>query len=418
MIMRHTRRTLLKGAAALGLGSQALAWNGPTEDAKKRSVVLIFLRGGADFLNMIVPLTDPSYAISRPNIAIDKDDAVGLNRQWGLHPALSVLKPIYDEGLLVPIIGTGSPHPTRSHFDAEDFMNYAAPGSRTMVSGWMNRYLSATANPEAETQSEFRGIGMQRLLPTSVRGEYPVLAVPDGFGSKRASSVLDRFGKFYGADDEPEESEGDPMEDRPKEKGDVDVLKSGRITVKSLRRFREIVSSRGGDDHGYPSTRLGDGMERIAQVILSGEGLEMAAIDYGGWDHHAGQGGAQGAQANKLRELGGAMAAFRSHLGERAQDTVLMVMTEFGRTVHENGSAGTDHGHGSGMFLMGGDMKSGKVYGKYDGLRTAKLYEARDLPVTTDYRDVIGTVLQGHMGFKVPKEFFPDYRSKNLKLFR
>ncbi len=418
-----SRRNLLKGAAALSLSTQASALArmngyGFDESHRTRSLVLIYLRGGADFLNMIVPRTDPSYELCRPTIGIKADEVVELSRNWGLHPALAALKPIYEEELLVPYIGVGSPHPTRSHFDAQDFMNFGAPGDRSVVNGWMNRYLTLSQKTEEGTQNEFRGIGMQRLLPIAVRGSYPVLAVPDDFASRRATSVLDRFGKFYGADGEVKEDSEGEMGSRPQPADGLDVLQSGKNTIESLRRFREIVSAKGLQNFGYPDTSIGEGMQRIAQVILSGEGLEVAAIDFNGWDHHARQGGARGSQANKLKELGDALAAFRKQLGERIGETMVMVMTEFGRTVHENGSGGTDHGHGSGMFLMGGGLRGGKVHGSFDGLRTNSLYEGRDLPVTTDYRDVIAAVLRGHMNFKAPKDFFPDYKAKKLKLFK
>ena len=416
-----SRRNLLKGAAALSLSTHAAALArmnsyGFDESHRTKSMVLVYLRGGADFLNMIIPRTDPSYEICRPTIGIKKNEMVELSRHWGLHPALKSLKPIYDEGLLIPYTGVGSPHPTRSHFDAQDFMNFAAPGDRTVVNGWLNRYLTLTSKADEPDVNEFRGIGMQRLLPIAVRGSYPVLAVPDDFASRRATSVLNRFGKFYGADGEMQ-NDGE-MDSRPEPTEGVDVLESGKNTIESLRRFREIVSAKQLENFGYPDTKLGEGMQRIAQVILSGEGLEVAAIDFNGWDHHVRQGGARGSQANKLRELSNSLAAFRKQLGDRIGETLVLVMTEFGRTVHENGSGGTDHGHGSGMFLMGGDLKGGKVYGDYSNLRTNNLYQGRDLPVTTDFRDVIGAVLRGHMDLKVPKDFFPDYRAKKLKLFR
>jgi uncharacterized protein (DUF1501 family) len=416
-----SRRNLLKGAAALSLSTHASALArmnsyGFDEGHRTRSLVLVYLRGGADFLNMIIPRSDPTYEICRPTIGIKKDEMIELSRHWGLHPALKALKPIYDEGLLVPYTGVGSPHPTRSHFDAQDFMNYAAPGDRSVVNGWMNRFLTLTSKAEEADVNEFRAIGMQRLLPIAVRGSYPVLAVPDDFASRRATSVLDRFGKFYGADGEMQ-NDGE-MDSRPEPTEGVDVLGSGKNTIESLRRFREIVSARKPEDFGYPRSSLGEGMQRIAQVILSGEGLEIAAIDFGGWDHHARQGGARGSQATKLNELGGALAAFRKQLGARIGETMVMVMTEFGRTVHENGSGGTDHGHGSGMFLMGGELKGGKVHGTFGNLRTNNLYQGRDLPVTTDFRDVVGSVLREHMELKLPKEFFPAYKPKKLKLFK
>lgn len=423
-----SRRGFLHGATALGLAAQAQALGlpllqGSRSAAKTRSVVVIFLRGGADFLNMIVPLRSDMYELKRPGIAIRPEVAVKLDSDWGLHPALQPLASLYEQELFLPIINAGSTHPTRSHFDAQDFMCYAAPGNRTVRSGWLNRYLAATQTAEG---NDFRALGMQRLLPTSLRGEFPVLAVPDEYQAKRSNDVLDYFEKFYGADGKKKEEgsgEGEDGEmggdmDRRREPNEgVDVVESGKVTIETLRRYRDIVSRSRVDDMGYPQSRLGEGLKRIGQVLLSDAGLEVAGIDYGGWDHHANQGGTDGPQARMLRDLGTSLAAFRKHLGETFENTMVVVMTEFGRTVIENGSGGTDHGHGSGMFLLGGGLKGGQVFGDWDGLRNEKLYEGRDLPVSTDFRDVFNTVLREHLDFKAPKEFFPGHKPKKLKLF-
>ena len=425
--MKHelTRRSILRGATTLGLAAPAAALGWPLfqDDRAKlpRSLVVIYLRGGADFLNMVVPRQERVYELTRPGIAITEEQAVPLDSHWALHPALAPLKPLFEEEVFVPVVCTGSPHATRSHFDAQDFMNYAAPGDRTVHDGWVNRFLTATAG---EGDQEFRAVGMQGLLPTALRGEFPVLAVPDNFESRRSDRVLDHFEKFYGADgkrrrDEEEDGESGEMGgsmDREPEEG-IDVVQSGKVTIETLRRFKEIVTRAGDDDHGYPNTRLGKGLRRIAQVLLSGEGLEVAGIDGGGWDHHANQGGVQGAHAILLRNVATSLAAFRKHMGAAFSSTQVMVMTEFGRTVLENGSGGTDHGHGSGMFLLGGGLKGGEVHGDWTGLRTDRLYQGRDLPVHWDFRDVFYTVLREHLDFKAPKGFFPDHRPKRLKLF-
>jgi uncharacterized protein (DUF1501 family) len=420
-----TRRQFLGGAAGLGLAATGSALGLPRleERGAGRSLVVVYLRGGADFLNMIVPRRDDAYELSRPGIAIREDELVPLDRDWGLHPALGALKSLHDEGLFAPVVAVGSPHPTRSHFDAQDFMNHGAPGDRTVHSGWLNRYLVAT-QPEDAARNEFRGVGMQRLLPTALRGDFPVLAVPDGFDGRRGGGILDRFEKFYGADrrrPEPEEEGEDaPMErggmGRREEEG-LDVVHSGKVTIETLRRFQEIVAAPVETDHGYPRSRFGDGMRRIAQVLRSGEGLEVAGIDVDGWDHHANQGGAEGTQARQLEDLALGLAAFRRHMGEAFASTVVLVMTEFGRTVRENGSGGTDHGHGSGMLVLGGGLREG-VQGDWKGLDLNSLYEGRDVPVTTDFRDLFATVLREHLDFRCPKDFFPGHRPRTVKLFR
>lgn len=428
MTHKLSRRHFLQGATALGLASHTpalglSALQEPGGAPPLRSLVVVYLRGGADFLNMVVPRKDRTYELVRPGIGIGEEAAVPLDSHWALHPALRPLLSLYEEEFFVPVVNTGSPHPTRSHFDAQDFMNYAAPGDRTVHDGWLNRYLTATAEGRSK---EFRAVGMQRLLPTALRGTFPVLAVPDNFENQRSSKVLDYFEKFYGADGRKTQGDdegggemgGDDM-DRDSERDEgVDVRESGKVTIETLRRFREIVGRSRDADFGYPRSGLGVGLQRIAQVLKAREGLEVAAIDVNGWDHHANQGGDQGAQARMLADLAGALAAFRRHLGTEFASTLVMVMTEFGRTVLENGSGGTDHGHGSGMLLLGGGLKAGEVHGEWSGLKSDQLYQGRDLPVSTDYRDVFYTVLREHLDFKAPKEFFPDYKPKRLKLFR
>ncbi|MFT7670506.1 MAG: hypothetical protein ACI8X5_003215 [Planctomycetota bacterium] len=420
--MKHnlSRRAFIQGATAFGLAAHSQALCLPLVQDKgsssaKRSVVVIYLRGGADFLNMLVPLRSVSYELKRPGIWITPDEVIKLDSHWGLHPALASLLPLYQAGEFLPIIGAGSPHPTRSHFDAQDFMGYAAPGDRTMRDGWLNRYLTATHTTES---NQFRALGMQRLLPTSLRGEYPVLAVPEGFDMAKSATVLSDFERFYGKPKKKSEDEDGEMDMGGEREGSIDVVQSGQLTIETLRRFKEIIAKAEGDASSYPNSDFGKGMRRIAQVIRSGEGVEVAGIDIGGWDHHANQGAASGSQAGKLKDLADTLVAFRKHLGDSFDDTVVMVMTEFGRTVMENGSGGTDHGHGSGMFLFGGGLKGGTVFGEWNGLKSEDLYQNRDLLVTTDFRDVFNTVLAEHLDFKAPKGFFPDYKKpKRLKLF-
>ena len=384
------------------------------------ALVVVYLRGGADFLNMIIPTRDPTYPIARPGIGItEADGRIDLDDEWALHPALADLIPLYKEGQLAPIINVGSPHTTRSHFDAQDFMEYAAPGDRSVRSGWLNRYLAIPSSAGARRakadgkDGEFRALGMQGLLPRSLRGDYPVLAVPSDAGSNESNDALDRFEKFYGAG----KKEGG-MDDRPLGSGDSgQIMASGKVTIETLRRLQDIIGRKETTNYGYPESSFGSGLRRIGQIIASGEGLEVAGIDIGGWDHHANQGGAAGRHSQMLANLGASLAAFARQMGGRLDRTAVLVMSEFGRTVNENGSNGTDHGHGGGMFLMGGGVEGGRVFGDWSGLRTNRLYQGRDLPVNTDFRDVFAEVLRNLFDFKTPKEFFPDYTPKRLHLF-
>ncbi len=408
-----TRRNFLLQAGALGASIPSLAsiggarWSGAL-GGDGSALVCIYLRGGADWLNMVVPFKDKNYQAVRPTLALGEDDGViAIDRKWALHPALTPLAELYKQKRFAPVVCVGSPHTTRSHFDAQDFMEFGAPGNRTVRSGWLNRYLGRSSTAES---SEFRAMALQELLPRSLRGEYPVLAVPSGLDRKKGSSTLDRFEEFYG-DGMPAggEMEGERTEDNDP----AGIVRSGRVTIETLRRYQEIVT-KSKSEVEYPKSRFGAGMQNIAKVLKAGEGMEVAGLDYTGWDHHAGQGGAEGRQANMLRDLAGSIASFGKDLGPRLDQTSIIVMTEFGRTVRENGNNGTDHGHGSGVFVIGGGVKGGEVHGSWPGLKDDDLYEGRDLQVTTDFRDVFHSVLESTFSFKVKKGFFPDYASRKV----
>ncbi len=412
------RRDFIKlsgaGALSLGLPLPAVHISG-IQRVGQRTLVVIYLRGGQDPLNTIVPYSDDRYYELRPTIAIPRKDSeagrgvIRLDKHFGLHPALAPLKPLYDAKLFAPILSVGSHHTTRSHFDAQDFMEYAAPGLRTEHNGWLNRYLTATKSKQGK-DSDLRALAMQGLLPRSLRGDYPVLAVPRIRRKKsKGGDVLDAFQKLY------EDDESNPMAkprrgSRRMEKRDDDVKIAGQTTIRALRRYERVTSQIKPTKAAYPNSRFGEKLKRIAQVIRSGETLEVACADYPGWDHHANEGGTDATIARMLGDLGQSLAAFMEDIGERAEDTLVLTMTEFGRTARENGNAGTDHGHGGLMFALGGQVKGGKVHGDWPGLGDNELYKGRDLAITTDFRDVINEALVEHMDFKPPRGFFPEYR--------
>jgi len=395
---------------------RAFGGNGP--DGPPPVLVTVYLRGGLDQLNVVVPYADSNYYKIRPTIAIPREGEEGdpgviqLDRRFGLHPSLAALKPFYDEKRFAPIVNAGSAHPTRSHFDAQDFMEYAAPGSRTVKDGWLNRYLSATAARD-RSESGLRALAMQGLLPRSLRGRYPVLAVPESVNQKKGDEVLEMFKDLYGCQKTGGRAKmggaGDMASGRRAEDA---VVATGRNTIQTLEKFKAIIRepAAAGAQASYPRGRLADRLGNIARVIRSDAGLEVAAIDIGGWDHHTGEGGNDGLLARMLKGLGDALAAFMTDLGPDLDRTLVFVMSEFGRTCRENGNAGTDHGHGGLFLLMGGKVRGGKVHGKWPGLDEKRMYQGRDLQVTTDFRDVFSDVLQHHLRFKPPKGFFPDYK--------
>jgi uncharacterized protein (DUF1501 family) len=425
-----TRRDFLAGAAATAAGAAGLSLTGSfartasagpeAEIVVKPCTVVIFLRGGQDALNTCVPWADGTYYDMRPNIGVPPPDkpggALALDGTFGLHPSLGGFKRLWDQGLLVPVVNAGSPHPSRSHFECQDFLDYGTAGDRSVHDGWLNRYLSATAGPGG-AGSEFRALAMQGRLPRSLRGAYPVLAVPDrlDFGGSRGedTDVLDLFDPLY---------KSPPSMERPGtmgERTDADTLtQNGRTTIDVLRRLEEIVSRKApGTEAVYPASagRLGQQLKRTARVLKAGQGLECVGIDWNGWDHHINEGGPQEQDliSRMLAQLGSAVETFFEDVKDMRNQVTLLVLTEFGRTNEENGNRGTDHGRGSVMFVAGGRVKGKKVYGEWAPLAGG----GRDLPVTTDFRSVYSEVLHGPMRLHPSKQLFPKFTPKPVGLF-
>jgi uncharacterized protein (DUF1501 family) len=421
----NTRRSFLTNTGAAVLGACALPsteifaqprLGGSKADKKGNTLVVIYLRGGADALNVVVPYSNPMYYTVRPTIAIQPEDKDGergvvkLNDHYGLHPAMAALKPFWDKKQLSAIVNVGSPHPTRSHFDAQDFMEYAAPGDRSMTNGWLNRYLAATQTQE---YNPMRAVAMQGLLPRALRGKYPVLAVPR-MSASESEGLLDLFDDVYknrgGVEKDVMEGElsGGAKAGR---KGAVDV---GRHTIETLRHYWEIVE---GEDAPptqakYPRGGLSTRLKAIAKLIKSECGLECAAVDKGGWDTHQGEGSDDGSINRLLGDLSASMAAFAKDLGKHLERTTILVMTEFGRTVAENGNRGTDHGRGGCMLAMGGKIDGGKIIGDYGTLERKALQDRRDLRVDIDFRTVFSEALKGTHGFDTPSGFFPIFSGR------
>ncbi|MEO1235148.1 MAG: DUF1501 domain-containing protein [Planctomycetota bacterium] len=407
------RSGLLLGAAGTAGLLPKLSFGQPRLDGKQPpTLVAVYLRGGADPINTVVPFGDPQYAKIRPGIAVERPRP--LNRYFGFHPALGDLADLYDRGLMCPILNVGSTHPTRSHFDAQDFMERAAPGVKSVTEGWLNRYLYAT---KSDLDGDLRAVSLQATLPRSLRGQYSALAVP-GYG---ANHVMDTFEGVYDCDSNKEaraknakppddpNSGGELPEDRMRQR----IAEAGDDGIRKLRELNELVDDRNRRPSGYPNTRLGRQFADIAQLIKADRGLEVAAVDYNGWDHHAFQGGDRGVMADMLGNLSRSIGAFVRDLGPKLDQTLVLTMSEFGRTVRENGNAGTDHGRAGFMFAVGGMVNGGKIYGKWTGLDRRQLVDGRDLRVHTDFRRVFAETLASLYGFEADKEnFFPDYRSR------
>lgn len=392
--------------------------------ARKKTLICIFQRGAVDGLSMVVPFGEKAYYTQRRSIAVpqpggDRGGAIDLDGFFGLHPSLAPLHDLYRRGEMAIVHAVGSPHPTRSHFDAQDFMETAAPGSKTTRDGWLNRVLLHTGcdcdgrspgNAKAHAadhaagqtamgataQETLRGIAMGASLPVSLRGKHPALAIED----------LARFGVAGGRDATLESA----FQRQYREAGDL-VASAADEAFEAIQLLRAAnpLQYRPAAGVRYPPGEFGRSLGQIAQLIKADVGVEIAFADIGGWDTHQAQGGAQGQLARRLDELARGVRALYDDLGDRMEDVVLLTMSEFGRTVAENGSGGTDHGHANCMLVMGGAVAGGHVRGQWPGLEREQLYEGRDLALTTDFRDVFAEVAGGHLGATRLDEIFPGY---------
>ncbi|WP_432798385.1 DUF1501 domain-containing protein [Poriferisphaera sp. WC338] len=439
--MGTTRRDFLKASAMLAastagtfspmLAARAFAQSDDLANMsgckETPTLIAIYLRGGADPLSTMIPFGDDLYYRMRPTIAVPQQSQDGrrgilrLNNYWGFHPAAAPLVELFRQDLLTTIMCVGSKHPTRSHFDAQDFMERAAPGIKTVTEGWLNRYLSLTQKSD---DHPLRAIAMQSILPRSLRGQYPVAVMP----RSNAESVAAPFASLYACEEgamQSSEAKGKTHligSDQPKnaDENKQRIMQAGYQGVQRVKRINELMRSRESKSE-YPSGGLGPKLRQLAKIINIDQKLEVAGVDYNGWDHHAYQGSTGGIMARMLDNLSQSIGAFVTDIGPHINNTVILVMSEFGRTVKENGNNGSDHGHGGFMMAIGGPVAGGKVMGKWSGLQRRNLYQGRDLPVHVDFRDVFASVLTGLFSFDhEAHDFFPKYSADNkyLKLFK
>jgi uncharacterized protein (DUF1501 family) len=400
-----SRRIFLKngGMALVSLGFAPTflartAWAGG-RDASEKVLIAIFQRGAVDGLNMIVPFGDAAYYQARPSIAIGRpgsdEGAVDLDGFFGLHPRMAPLAPFWERGSLAIVHATGSTHDTRSHFDAQDYMESGTPGVKSTRDGWLNRYLHAKEHQKA---TPFRAVALAQQLPRTLQGEAPALAI----------GRLDRFGIRPGRG-------GDGMEASFEEQyaaaGDSALGRTAAETFEAVRTLQRVDPSRYTPANGasYPRSAYGESLQQIAQLIKARVGLEVAFAESGQWDHHANEGSTNGQIANRLDDFSRGIAALATDLGEGMRDVVILTMSEFGRTVAENGNRGTDHGHGNAMLALGAGIKGGKVYGRWPGLAVEQRWQGRDLAITTDFRDVFAEVVTRHLGLADASPVFPGH---------
>ena len=382
--------------------------------SRGKTLICLFQRGAADALNVVVPHGEAAYYRLRPNIAIPRPTmatgqagAIDLDGFFGLHPSLAPMKPLWDLGILAPVHAVGSPSATRSHFDAQDYMETGTPDQKGTRDGWLNRYLAVKGTCEAgcahdAKPSPFRAVAMTQQTPRMLEGPAPTIAMNslDEFSVRATGPAADRLEALYrtGTADVVHAAGGEMFEA-------VKILKAA-----NPQKYQPQNNA------SYPSSQFGTRLRQIAQLIKSDVGLEVAFADVGGWDTHVNQGASTGQLAGRLDDFAKSIAALVADLGDRMADVTIMTMSEFGRTVRQNGNGGTDHGHASALFVIGGDVKGKKVYGKWPGLEPEQLYEGRDLALTTDFRSVFSEVAAKHLGATRLETVFPGFDAKHAGL--
>ena len=379
-------------AAVMGSAPSWLLRAAAQGSEKRRILVAVFQRGAADGLNIVVPFFEKRYYQLRPAIAVQAPGtnappiggAIDLDGRFALHPVLSPLKPLWDSKQLAIVHAAGSPDPSRSHFDAQEFMESGTPGVKSQ-DGWLNRALPLTTT----NTSAMRAVAVGTQVPRTLRGDRSAVAVNDlakfTAGNPDASAILERL--YAASGDAKLSAQGG---------GAFDTVR----TIEAIRKER-YAPANGAQYFG----EFGRKLQQVAQLIKANVGVEVAFVDIDGWDHHSNE---PNALQNLLREFGNSLVAFSKDMGDRMSEITVVTMSEFGRTAAENGNLGTDHGHGGVMMVLGGSVRGGSIYGPWPGLEPEQLFEQRDLAVTTDFRDVLGELVRDHLGQK-PELVFPGY---------
>jgi len=378
---------LKSGAMAmlsLGFAPTFLARTAAAAGSRRKLLIAVFQRGAVDGLNMVVPYGEADYYALRPSIAIPRPGAsdttaIDLDGFFGLHPRMSALKPLWDDHALAIVHACGSPDSTRSHFDAQDFMESATPGVKATRDGWLNRYLQASSTDH----NPLRGVALTRQMPRSLQGAAPALAMGSvaEFAVRGDAGTQQSFEAAFASA--------------------ADAVLNGTATeaFEAMRTLQKSPASmRTASTVTYPPSPFGQALQEVARLAKADVGLEVAFAEATQWDHHANEGNVTGQIANRLDDFSRSLATLVADLGDRMADTVIVTMSEFGRTVAENGNRGTDHGHGNAMFVIGGPVKGGHVYGRWPGLGASERHDGRDLAITTDFRAVFSEIVAGHMG--------------------
>ncbi|HEY1160490.1 MAG TPA: DUF1501 domain-containing protein [Terracidiphilus sp.] len=412
--MQTNRRFFLRNGAFAIAGTAAIpsflvrSVMAEATTAPGQRLVVVFQRGAADGLNVVVPFREQNYYSMRPGIAIPQNQVLDLDGFFGLHPSLAAFKPLYEQGHLAVIHAAGSPDMSRSHFDAQDFMESGTPGVKSTEDGWLNRALQSEDLRHRQEHTAFRALALGSQVPRTLAGKIPAIALSSvnnfavGARGPAPSPAAAAFEAMYG------------------ESGDSIFHATGEETFAAVKMLRDANPAQYKPAPGvdYPNSEFGNNMKQIAQLLKSNLGVEAAFTDIGGWDTHQNQGGVNGQLADRLRDFSLSIAAFWRDLGDSTENVTLVTMSEFGRTARQNGTGGTDHGHANAMFVLGGPVKGGKVYGRWPGLANEQLNEGRDLAVTTDFRQVLGEAVAKTIGAANLELVFPGAQLRPDRFLR
>lgn len=380
---------------------------------RRKILVCIFQRGAMDGLMAVTPFTDQYLKTARPNLFMSAarngtgKSLIDLDGSFGLHPSMASFEPMFREKRMAIVHGIGSPNSTRSHFDAQDYMESGTPFNKGTASGWLNRAVGLLGH---EAATPFQAVSLTSSLPRALYGDNPAVAISNlqdfniGMRGNRAgtNNVAKSFEDLY------DQTSSELLKETGKESFEA-IKMLQKTDTKSYRPANGAV---------YPASALGNSLKQIAQLIKMGVGLEVAFAESGGWDTHFNQGTDTGIFARNVNDLSNSIMAFWTDMGTLQDDVTVMTMTEFGRTVRQNGTGGTDHGRASCNFILGNDVNGGLVHGKVNPLAIENLEDGRDLAVTTDFRSVFSEVADKHLQINSDKILFPDWKGSGIGVMR
>lgn len=379
---------------------------------KNKILVCIFQRGAMDGLMAVTPFTDQYLQKARPTLFMSAAKSankplIDLDGKYGLHPSMSAFELLFRQKRLAIVHGVGSPNNTRSHFDAQDYMESGTPFNKGTDSGWLNRAVGLLGH---EAVTPFQAVSLTSSLPRSFYGDNEALAI-----SNLQDFAIQLRGNPIGTN-----TAAKSFEELYDKTSSSLLNKTGKESFEAVKMLKnaDVRNYRPSNGAEYPLSPLGNSLKQIAQLIKMDVGLEIGFTECGGWDTHFNQGTEIGTFSRNVLDLSNSMAAFWTDLGSLQDDVEVMTMTEFGRTVHQNGTGGTDHGRGSCMFILGNDVKGGVVHGKVPELALENLEDNRDLPVTTDFRAVFDEVATSHLRIKDEGKLFPGWKGSGIGVMR